>query len=490
MFPARTSMSAIQDQKVSDAREDSAAAFARFVCTTRFRDLPSDVIAIAKCAVLDTLGVALAASGIGEGCNEVVAFAISQAGRAEAAIWSNGRRVCASMAALANGALARALDYDDLMDSPQAHVSVCTVPAAMAMAERRHQPVPGKELILAIAMGCEIQHRLALAMVRGQDPAHFPVMLATQIFGYFSAAAAAGRLLRLPPERMQSAFGLALMQAAGTEEMVVHSTSSMGKCIYAAFSNQGGVQAAMLADQGVPAVGGILDGTAGLFAAYYGRHYDRATLTEGLGRAYLSTARCFKFWPGTLIAHPFIEAALKLLARDRIRPGDIAAVRARVGVWGKTMSEPLADRKRPPTSAAAMNSLPFILGKVLANGTVTLADFKGRLRSQPAALAMADKFSYRYEPEHNNASGLETGMLEIATTDGRKHEIGIEPPRGHPQRALSFDEIAEKFARNVKYAAVVPDLRRVERMIESVRNIDKADDVRGLVATIVSRRRR
>jgi 2-methylcitrate dehydratase PrpD len=469
---------------------DSVEAFVRFACKTRFRELPSDVIDVTKRGILDTLGVAVAASGIGEGCNEVVACALSQAGHPEATIWSNGRRTCASMAAFANGALARALDYDDLMDSPQAHVSVCTVPAALAMAERRPQAVSGKDLLTAVAVACEIQHRLALAMVRGHDTGVFPVMLATQIFGYFSAAAAAGRLLRLSIEKMQSAFGLALMQAAGTEEMVVHSPKSMGKCIYAAFSNQGGLQAAMLADHGVVAQGEIFDGTAGLFAAHYGRHYDRTTLTQGLGSTYLSTARCFKYWPGTLITHPFIEAALRLVAQHGIRPRDIAAVRARVGVWGRAMSEPLEQRRHPPTSAAAMNSLPFIIAKALANGTVTLADFKGRLRRQPAAIAIAEKFSYSYEPELNSTSGLEGGSLEIETTDGRQYAAAVELPRGHPARPLSFDDIAEKFAHNVKYAAVVPHSRRVETIIDGVRNLDKADDVRGLIALVGGRARK
>jgi 2-methylcitrate dehydratase PrpD len=467
---------------------DSVEAFVRFACKTRFHDLPSEVIDVTKRAILDTLGVAMAASGIGDGCNEVVDFAMSQAGRPEATIWSNGRRVCASMAALANGALARALDYDDLMDSPQAHVSVCTVPAALAMAERSREPVSGRELLVALAVACEIQHRLALAMVRGHDADSFPVLLATQIFGYFSAAAVAGRLLQLSLEKMQSAFGLALMQAAGTEEMVVHSAKSMGKCIYAAFSNQGGVQAAMLADHGVVAQGEILDGTAGLFAAYYRRHYDRTILAQGLGSIYLSTARCFKFWPGTLITHPFIEAAIKLVAQNGIKPRDIAAVRTRVGVWGRAMSEPLEERKHPPTSAAGMNSLPFILGKVLANGTVRLGDFKGRSRKQPAAIAIAEKFSYGYEPEFNSTTGLEGGRLEIETTDGRRHAVAIELPRGHPARPLSFDEVSAKFAQNIKYAAVVPNFRRVETIIDRVRNLDKAADARGLVAGLVGGR--
>ena len=122
---------------ISDGKDiDSVVAFVRFVGKARFHDLSPDVIDITKRAILDTLGVALAASGIGEGCNEMVAFAMSQAGHAEATIWSNGCRVCASMAALANGALARALDYDDLMDSPQATSNSGRVPSLRTLSSR------------------------------------------------------------------------------------------------------------------------------------------------------------------------------------------------------------------------------------------------------------------------------------------------------------------------------------------------------------------
>jgi 2-methylcitrate dehydratase PrpD len=125
---------------------------------------------------------------------------------------------------------------------------------------------------------------------------------------------------------------------------------------------------------------------------------------------------------------------------------------------------------------------------VLANGTVRLGDFKGRSRKQPAAIAIAEKFSYGYEPEFNSTTGLEGGSLEIETTDGRRHAVAIELPRGHPARPLSFDEVSAKFAQNIKYAAVVPNFRRVETIIDRVRNLDKAADARGLVAGLVGGR--
>ncbi len=75
-------------------------------------------------------------------------------------------------------------------------------------------------------------------------------------------------MLGLDSSSMRSAFGLALMHATGTEEMVVHAAQSIGKVLYAGLSNQGGVQSALMAHHGVQAIGDALKGTAGLFAAF------------------------------------------------------------------------------------------------------------------------------------------------------------------------------------------------------------------------------
>lgn len=464
---------------------DSVEALSHFTASLRFEDLPSELVDLTKQTILDTLGVALAASGIGEGCHEIVEFVTAQGGTAEATVWSNGRRVPASAAALANGTLARALDYDDIIESPQAHVAVCVVPTAFAIAEQCSAPVSGRDFLTAVAIGCEVQHRLAVAMARGQDPNVFPALLPTQIFGYFSAAAAAGRLLGLTPAKMQSAFGLALMQAAGTEELVVHSTESVGKCIYAAFSNQGGTQSALLAARGVLAHGAIFDGQAGLFGAHYDGHYDRTVLTDRLGETFLAVNRCFKFWPGTLISHPFIEAALELVETHALTPDDIAEVRARVGVWGRAMCEPLEMRRRPPTSAAAMNSVPFIVAKVLVNRTLTLADFKGVRREQPEVLAMAARVTYEFDPALNNPNGLEPGLLEIRTRQGQTFSARVERPRGHPSRPLSFDDVAVKFRQNAAYAATPPNRDRSERLVACTRRLETLANVREIVDCLV-----
>ncbi len=473
------------EPRAEDGRlTDSTALLAEFAATVRYADLPPALVLHLKQAVLDTLGGALAASGLSDACGGVLGYAAGQTGRPAARIWPTGQMAGAAAAALANGALARALDCDDIIENPQVHVSVCTVPAAMAAADGLPAPLPGRTLLAALAAGGEIQCRLAAAMGARQDPAVFPTMLATQIFGYVSGAAAAGRLLGLAPAAMHSAFGLAAMQAAGTEEMVVHAADSVGKNIYAGFSNQGAVQSAQLAVHGVTARGAALEGRAGLFAALFGGRYDPAVLTDGLGARFLTARTCFKFWPGTLVSHAFIEAALEIRARAGLQPGDIAAVRARVGVWGRAMSEPLAMRRAPPSASAAMNSVPFIVSAALVRGGVALTDFSAAGRADPAVLAMAARFDIVFDPALINPVGLEPGILEITTVAGAVLTARVEQPRGHPARPLSWDDMAEKFRRLAGYAARPLAAAQVERIIAAVAALDTLPDVRGLTGML------
>ena len=70
-------------------------------------------IEAAKKSVLDTVGVALAASGMEPAVRRPSALVEETGGRAEASLWGQGIEVPAMMAAFANGALAHGLDYDD-----------------------------------------------------------------------------------------------------------------------------------------------------------------------------------------------------------------------------------------------------------------------------------------------------------------------------------------------------------------------------------------
>lgn len=462
------------------AETDAAEIVAHFASSLRFDDLPSEIVNQSKQSIIDTVGIALAGAKLGEGTRELIAYGASQGGAPVASVWSANSRTAPTTAALVNGALARALDFDDIIDFPQVHIAACVVPAALAVAESRLRPVTGSRLIAAIAAGAELQARLAGAVAPFLDLQKFPKLQPTQVFGYFAAALTAGLLLELTPNQLTDALGLALMQSAGTQELVVHSAQSVGKGIYSGFSAQGGVQSALMASFGIVARGRILEGEAGLFAAHYGGHYDRNTLVGDLGSVYCSAKRCFKLQPGTLVAHAFVEAALEAKNALGLETADIAEVTLRVGRWGKAMCEPMPMRRRPQTASAAMNNIPFCVAKGLVNGRVRIADFESVGREQPEVLAMVDRVNYTVDVSLVDKRGLEPGIVVLTAADGRTSSKRVPYPRGHHCRPASASELADKFRDNLAQAGKIP--QRATAFIARVEGLEGEADVRDLIS--------
>jgi 2-methylcitrate dehydratase PrpD len=461
------------------AGEDAAEIFAAFASALQFEDLPADIVAQAKLTVIDTVGVALAGAVLGEGGREVAAYASAQGGVPVARVWSNGNQTTAVLAALVNGALARVLDFDDILDYPQVHIAACVVPAAIAAAEAQRQPVSGKKLIIALAAGAELQARLAAAIVPSVDLRSFPKLQPTQIFGYFSAALTSGLLLDFSPDKLLDALGLALMQAAGTQELVVHSPISVGKGIYSGFSAQGGVQAAMMAHYGVVARGRIWEGAAGMFAAHYNGRYDRDALVAELGAQYYSGRRCFKMQPGTLASHAFVEAALEAKHELDVAVAEIASVALVVGPWGQAMCEPVQMRRRPQTSSAAMNNIPFCVAKALVNGRIEIEDFEAEGRGQAETLAMVDRVAYELDPSLGEMRALEPGTVILTAADGRICRKRVDYPRGHYLRPVDSTTLIEKFHRNLASAGNPPI--NADEFTARVRAMEHEQDVRDLI---------
>jgi len=468
-----------ETERASHAGRDAAEVFAAFASALQFDDLPDHIVVQAKLTIVDTVGVALAGAVRGEGAREVAAYAAAQGGIPAARVWSSGRPTTAVLAALVNGASARVLDFDDIVDYPQVHIAACVVPAAIAAAEAQRQPVSGKKLITALAAGAELQARLAAAIAPFLDLRSFPKLQPTQMFGYFSAALTAGLLLDFSPDKLLDALGLALMQAAGTQELVVHSPISVGKGIYSGFSAQGGVQAAMMAHYGVVARGRIWDGAAGMFAAHYDGRYDRDALVAELGTTYYSSRRCFKMQPATLASHAFVEAALEAKHELDVAVEDIASVRLIVGPWSQAMCEPLQLRRRPQTSSAAMNNIPFCVAKALANGRIEIEDFEAEGRTQTEALVMVDRITYELDPSLGETRTLEPGTVILTAADGRVCRKRVDYPLGHYLRPVESTALIKKFHRNL--ASAGNPAIHADDFVARVWAMDHEQDVRDLI---------
>src|SRR5437870_10395417 len=165
-----------------------------------FDRLNETAVRHAKLLLLDSIGCGLAALHEQE-FRAVVRLAEGLGGKPECTVLGSNLKTSAPVAALANGALIRALDLNDAYWGPNrgGHPSD-NMATVLAAAER--SGASGREVIAAIVAGYEIDGRIRDIGVNDSD------------FDYvtyigLAAAATAGRLLGLDRERLADALGLA-----------------------------------------------------------------------------------------------------------------------------------------------------------------------------------------------------------------------------------------------------------------------------------------
>lgn len=446
-------------------------ALAEFVSPLTYDDLPPEVVTATKRLILDSLGTALAATTLGDGCRESMAVMQKLGGPPQSTILGLGTKVAAPSAAFANGALVHALNYDAI-GRGVGHLGVVALVAPLAMAEARGG-VSGRDFIAACAAACEFTARVTAAVAqtgRELSERHLP----GQLLSYFGAAVGAGRVMGLGAERMRSALGLALMQAAGSRQVML-SGDAPAKAIYGAFPNQCGVQAALLAEAGLAADSEVLREPAGLLAMVYDGACDLGALLGGLGDTFLMTGVRFKPWPTSGNAHPFIEAAAEL-ARGGLDTAEIAAIdvtaRERVRDW----FEPLDKRCRPENAATAANSIPFCIAKTLVHGNVGLADFTPAGLNDEAATGIAERVGYRLEGD------FEGGLVTVTMRDGRRIEARGEPPDAG---SVTDEMLTGKFRDCCGHSMTQLPPERVDSIIAMINDLEAHDDA-GRIATLAS----
>src|SRR5882672_8340590 len=156
--------------------------------------LPEPVRALARQCVLDYFGVALA--GADDPLARILLDELAEAGgAAQAGIIGHQARLPALSAALVNGAIGHALDYDDVNLAMPGHPSVAILPGLLALAEQRRSS--GREVIAAFVAGYETACRIGSAL----RPGHYELGFhSTGTIGCLGAAAACARLLGLDAE--------------------------------------------------------------------------------------------------------------------------------------------------------------------------------------------------------------------------------------------------------------------------------------------------
>lgn len=456
---------------MSDSR-DLSQVFADFAAAATYDRLSAAAVDGAKKSILDTIGVILAASGMEPASHMAVQVARANGGQPESSILAGGDKVSALMAAFANGAMAHSLDYDDQTPWGQ-HASSSLLPAVFAAAERMGG-ISGKEMITAVAIGQDLFNRLRRHVDWKKD------WFFTTTMGVFSATAAVGRVMKLEPRQIAHALGIASLQSSGTTEMI-NATGSDLRAIYAGFPAKGAILAALLAEQGLSGIPTLFEGKYGLLTLYFGGHYDRAGILDGLGEDFTGGLTLYKRWPAVGTAHSHIHATIGLVRDHGLRADDIAEIRIHAGDYHMLMSEPLEARRAPQTLVDAKFSLPFLVAVAATRGDMRLADFTSEAMKSPDVLATAQKVVLVEDRALDWKLELPPGRVEIVTHDGRRlARVGTDIP-GSEEAPMNWPDIIDKFNDCAAAAATPLSRARAARLVHMAQELQQMGDATELL---------
>ncbi|MFC1871109.1 MmgE/PrpD family protein [Chloroflexota bacterium] len=454
---------------------DTSYTLAKWVVDTSYEDLPPEVVAITKKSILDTIGVILAASTLGEqGVKEAIELVKDGGGKEESTVLGFGGKVPSWMAAFANGVMSHQLDYDDTYDAGPAHPGAAVLPATFALAERRGK-ISGRELLAAYTLGCEINCRLSLPLTRNPSEYHW---LHPVVFGKFGAAPAPGRLAGLAEKQIVDAFGLVLHQANVSLECVTTPGSFM-RAIRDGFTAKAAVLSVLLAQKGIEGDKNSLDGKFGLYNNCWRGDSDPAKVTAELGKRFEWANVSFKPWPCCRYTHAAIEATLNTVKKHDIMPEDVIEINLVGGGTTSNMSQGDA-RRKPASSIDAKLSIPYVVGVAVARRNITLQDFTPEGLSNPAALEVAQKVTHRYDQRYDKP-GIESALAEITTRDGMKYSEQVDFAYGHPNNPISKEDLLDKFRDCVKYSATPLSQEKIGCLINMVDNLEQENDVSQLI---------
>jgi len=456
---------------------DAILPLVRNLVSKRFEDIPREVVEDTKKSILDTLGALIAGTGA-PGCPEIVEQVLEWGGKAESTVLGYGKKVPVHLAALANGTMARAVDFDDVYEPGTAHASASLLPAALAMAERKGG-LSGKEFLISMALGLDLICRLGKTH---RIPPGVSGMNVTYQYAYFGAAAVCGKIIGLDEPRMLHTMGLAYSQTSGNSQNLLEGTLAIRFC--QGLAAQGGVYAAIFAARGITAANEVLQGKFGYYPVYQRGEYDPTKLIDGLGTVYEGVNVTRKMHPCCMHTHSAIDALTAMVQKYSLSAREIDQVVANLNQNGYNFVCLPPDKIYHPESVPeAQFSLPYALATALVKGKVSLEDFTPEALKNPEVLEVASRIECRADEEltRTTQSKVTPAILEIRSKKGQTYSMRVDDRKGSPANPMTQEEVEEKFRRCAGFAAQPPSPENIAKICAFIHEMEKHPDVTQLV---------
>ena len=402
---------------------------AEYAAGLRYEDLPKQVVAAAKDAIIDTIAACICGSAL-PWSRIVIDYAERTGPGGTSRILGRGSAAQAPAAALANGALAHALELDSLTrPGAGAHPGATVLPPALAVAQQIGN-VSGQRLIAAFVAGNEIMIRIGRATGHTNEARGFHAPGTT---GPFGGAVACGHLLGLDAATMTNAIGIAGSLAGGLLEFA-KGDGGMVKRLHLGRASEAGVLAASLAHAGFTGPKTVLEGQFG-FLRVFCTAFDESELAKGLGRDFVTCSTVLKRYPVHATAHAAVRAVRDLQAEHGFSGSDVEGVTV-------TGNQRMVERHaiaEPGDLMLAQYSIPFCVSLALFREARDPESYDESALADPQIRALTRRV--RIVPEAETAHGAMGSTVTVTLANGRRFERHVD------SGLLEPGELADKFTR-------------------------------------------
>ncbi len=400
---------------------------AAYVVGARDREFPAEVQAAAITALVDFMGVAVGAADDAP-VRPVRRVAEAWGARGNARIFL-GPLTTPALAALVNGTMAHAMDYDDAHQMGAGHVSCPCWSTALALAS--HLGSSEKETLAAFITGFEIMARLGGGGPQGVGRnLHRRGFHPTSIFGRVGAAAVASVLMRLDERKIERALGAAATTAGG----LIGSFGTHAKPFHGGKAAMDGILAAQLAAEGFESATHLLETGNGLLDAFI---QDRRVEVPPLDfeARWELLRNGFKPYASCRATHASIQAARKLA--PQLAGKKITRVHAKV----HPNAVVTAGKLNPHTPLEGKFSVPFCIALGLRGYRVVAPDFTAATLGNAAVTELLPLIQLEVvqdQPQYE-------AHLEVHVEGEGSLRADTEIVLGHAQNPMSDADFRDKF---------------------------------------------
>ena len=445
-----------------------AEKFSNFIVHTEFTDVHESVIEhIKKLTLKQVMGMLVGSSA--PTCKKVIQYAKDHLGRPECGIYGCGFKTDVAQAALVNGFLGHASEFEDDQFPGGGISDVTTWPTLLTVAEKCK--LSGKEIIMALYVGQEVQNRIAWHASAATDPIG---LCNLPFIGIYGATACCAKAYELSVEQTKASLGLAMVQGLGymlTLGTDAHFWESATVC-------RNAVVNAIMARYGATS-NPVIDKSLNVLTGG-DKNIEFAKMTEGLGQAPFYTNNTWiKKWGFCFGNHNYVDLLGDLIKKHGFKSEDVQEV-----VVHTDLNRGVIDRPEPKNPEDSRLSVQHILSYLMIHGKCDIGTCAETAVHDPRIAELRKKVKVVYHPEYprrtmgvSNTGETAECRMDVTLKNGKTITGAMDQPYGSPKYPLSMDQVIDIYRTYCK--GILSDAH-IERVKEIILNMENEIDLQEL----------